>query len=329
MKSSDGNPALPEQIRFLEAEIARWNEVLNKIDPASPSAPTDYQNARVAHGLAQIRLRELYLRARGEGGQTIDSYIDTDQENLDQLRVLMPEFRVLMPLVHELYDRSQALIPPDEPSSVTVGRTLLVCHKSFLAAAAAIGRRHPDDAGPLTRRAVEATCLMVAINHDPQNLERWTAAEERLARWSARHKGKRTPRLRPLGIRYPDHPVLEELRRYEGILSDAFVHFTPEFIAGQNWRQTDHGERVVVELMFLEGDQRVIERELLILTAIHDRILCLLDECAHGAFSSDPQWRAAREQLERRGAALGELFSRAILPNDDDRHERDPRTADP
>jgi hypothetical protein len=303
---------LEERIRASEAEVTRYEEAVRQIDLASPTAREDFENARVATGLARLRLADLQARARGEIGQSIDSYLDTDQENLDRLRVLLPEFRVLMPLIHELYDRSQELIPPDDPASVALGRTVLICHKSFLAAAAAIARRHPDDAGPLTRRAIEAASVAVAINHDPQNLERWTAAEERLARWNARHKGKRPARLRPLGIRYPEHPVLEELRRYEGILSDAFVHFTPEFIAGQTWRQTDHGERVIVELIFLEANQRVIERELLVLAAIHHRILGLVDECCRGAFSRDSQWSAASEQLAHRGAALGELFSRAI-----------------
>ncbi len=64
MKLEDEDPTLAEQIRSLEAEVARWNDVLGKINPASPTAPTDYQNARVASGLARIRLNELQLRAR-------------------------------------------------------------------------------------------------------------------------------------------------------------------------------------------------------------------------------------------------------------------------
>jgi hypothetical protein len=320
-ESADQDPMLAEQIRALDAEVTRWNEVLGRINPASPTAKQDYENARVARGLARLRLAELQLRARGEIGQTIDRYLDTDQENLDRLRVLLPEFRVLMPLIHELYDLSHQLIPPDDPSSMMFGRGLLMCHKSFLAAAAAIARCHPDDAAPLTRRAIEAAGVVVAIKHDPQNLERWRAAERRLARWDARLRRTRPPHLKGLGIKYPDHPVLDELRRYEGILSDAFVHFTPEFIAGQTWKHMDHGARILVELQFLEVDQRVLERELVVLGAIHHRILGLFDEYCNRAFSRDQRWCTTSEEIARQGAALGMLFRQATLPSEDERSQ--------
>ena len=281
----------------------------------------DFENARVEHGLAKIRLEDAERRTRGERGQSIDNYLDIDQENLDRLRVLLPHFRALMPVIHQLYDRSQELIPPDDPFSIILGRSLLICHKSFLAAAGTIARRHPDDAAPLTRRAIEAASFAVAVKHDPKNVERWSAAEQRLARWTARHQGSRVPRLRPLGIRYPENAVLEELRQYEGVLSDAFVHFTPEFIEGQTWRRTDHGERVIVDLIFLETNQRIIEREVIMLAAIHDRILDLFDECVSGAFSNDATWKAAKDQLTRRGAALGELFRRALPPDQNEAKE--------
>jgi hypothetical protein len=68
----------------------------------------------------------------------------------------------------------------------------------------------------------------------------------------------------------------------------------------------------LVELQFLEVDQRVIERELIVLGAIHHRILDLFDEYCDRAFSRDQRWRTTSEEIARRGAALGGLFRRAM-----------------
>jgi hypothetical protein len=307
MSGAGGEHSTPaDQIRALEAEVIKWDEVLGRIDPASPTAQADFENARVARGLARLRLVDFQQRARGDPARTLDSYLETDQVNLDRIRVLLPHFRVLMPSIHDLYELSRLLIPAD--SSRVFGYSLLLCHKSFLAAAGTIARRHPDDAAAITRRAIEVISLALAIHADPQNLERWRATDSRISRWDARLQGQRPPRLESERIRYPKHPVLEELRRYLGILSDAFVHFTPEFVAGQPWRQETRGERLAVELPFLEVNQAVIERELLVLGATHHRILKLFDEIYGGTFSRDERWAELEAQAVARGAALGSLF---------------------
>jgi len=238
---------------------------------------------------------------------SLDDFIDADQQNLDRIRTLLPHFRELMPQMHELYQRSLDLVPKD---ALVFGRSLLLCHKSLLSAAAMIGRRHPDDAAAITRRAIETARVALAVKHDAKNLERWKNAEQRLARWAARGQGKRPKPVKDI-IQYPaGHAGQEELLRYFGLLSDAFVHFTPEFVETQGWRHQTRGEYGYVELPYLETDQRSIERHLLILGGVHMRIVDILDECFDGALSGDDEWRRRRADVAERGARLGELFAR-------------------
>jgi hypothetical protein len=100
---------------------------------------------------------------------SLDSYLDNDQHNLDQIRSQLPHFRELMPRLHTPYEASRTLIP--RHSAVVFGRCLVLCHKCFLSAAAAIGRRHPDDAAAATRRAIETVTLALAYKLDRKNLE--------------------------------------------------------------------------------------------------------------------------------------------------------------
>ena len=203
---------------------------------------------------------------------SLDSYLDNDQHNLEQIRGQLPHFRELMPQVHKLYEMSRTRIPRD--SAVVFGRCLLLCHKCFLSAAAAIGRRHPDDAAASSRRAIETVTLALAYKLDPKNLEEWQQSEERLKRWEERHEGKKPTRI---SVQYSAavrrHEALEKLKRYEGILSDAFVHFTPESVVMQAFRESTEGATTTIELPYLETDQKIIEQQLLQLADIHHRIL--------------------------------------------------------
>ena len=106
------------------------------------------------------------MRKKGQGQKTpqmlsLDAFIKGDQHNLDQIRQNLPEFRDLMPLIHNLYSRAIQLVP--RQTAPLFGQTLLLCHKAFLCAAVTIGRRHPDDAAPITRRAIEAASVAVAV----------------------------------------------------------------------------------------------------------------------------------------------------------------------
>jgi len=238
---------------------------------------------------------------------SLDSYLDADQENLNQIRRKLPHFRELMPRVHKLYEVSRSLIPLD--SKRVFGRCLLLCHKCFLSAGAAIGRRHPDDAAGTTRRAIETVTLALAYKLDPTNLEQWQQSEARLERWRQRHEGIKPKTIR---VKYSEavlrHEGLEKLKTYEGILSDSFVHFTPESVVMQAFRETDEGSKTTIELPFLETDQKIIEQQLLHLTDIHNRIINIFDECYDRRFSRDAAWQAASSDLAREGAAASEHY---------------------
>ncbi|MGH7386620.1 MAG: hypothetical protein ACREKG_15690 [Candidatus Rokuibacteriota bacterium] len=109
-------------------------------------------------------------------------------------------------------------------------------------------------------------------------------------------------------VKYPDAPRLESLRRYVGTLSDAFVHYTPEFAAGHDWRTEMRGDGGCLELPYLTVDQRVIEEQLLLLGGIHVNALDLFDECFEHHFAKDAGWARTRVDVERRAAALAQAM---------------------
>ena len=176
-------------------------------------------------------------------------------------------------------------------------RSFMLCDKAMLSAAAMIGRGHPDDAGPITRRAIEIATTTAAILHKPANLQAWKASEERGARWEARARGE-TPKTLRVHISWPDHPLIEELRHQVGVLSDVSAHFTPEYELGQGWHhEFVEGEKVKVSLAQHSRDERELRKALIDLVAIHDKILRLFDWCLEGAFSANERWRHLRTSL--------------------------------
>jgi hypothetical protein len=163
----------------------------------------------------------------------IEKFLKNDEYNLREIRTRLPYFTELMPRVHNLYSRSIDVVPrAADGLTLLFAQSLLLCHKAFLCAAATIGRRHPEDAAPITRRAIEVTSLAIAVKATPANFEKWQGYEARLKRWADRRAGKKPRPFYP-DIKYPPNPRLEDLRAYMGTLSDAFVHYTPEFAAGQ------------------------------------------------------------------------------------------------
>ena len=222
---------------------------------------------------------------------SLDDFITNDQYNLQQIQKTLPHFRDLMPAVHALYSRSLVLVPTDiEP---IFGQSLLLVHKAFLCAAATIGRRHPDDAAPITRRAIEAVSLAVAAKAERGTLARRQDYERRRARWMARRTGAKPPRL-DSRVKYP--ASLDRIRKYLGMLSDAYVHFTPEFAGGHEWRKDRRGDDVFAELPYMTLDVNLIATELLMLGVLHLQMIDLFNrECFGRAFDSDEEWGTLRK----------------------------------
>lgn len=91
-----------------------------------------------------------------------------------------PPFAVLLPIVHDLYVMTARLVPTDNQFAPFV----LIGDKEFLAAASLIGQAQPDEAAPITRRAIEMARAVAAFKKDSENIKKWTAFPERIARWS-------------------------------------------------------------------------------------------------------------------------------------------------
>ncbi len=244
---------------------------------------------------------------------SIDRYLQAEQQNLDDIRTI-PHFNALVPLLDTLYECSFGLVPSS--GSLYHGRLLLVCHKSLLSAAALIARLQPENAAPVTRRSIEAALLASAIRYNSANVKEWQAFEQRTARWNARAEGDRPKPLKPK-IAYPkgDEKV-ERLLAQLGMISDAFVHLTPESMMNLSWRTKDDGPHVAtVYLSYFTTNRNLIERELIFLASVHATSLDIFDECYKGAFRANPEWNRLRNEVEKRGYAL----SRQWEPHGKDR----------
>ena len=82
------------------------------------------------------------------------------------------------------------------------------------------------------------------------------------------------------------------------------MHFTPEYVSGQQWRAQAEGDHGFVELPFMSSDQEEIERELVMLCSVHLLILSLLDECLDRALSGHQEWNRERHEVAARAQRL-------------------------
>jgi hypothetical protein len=94
----------------------------------------------------------------------------------------------LMEAIDELYcvgPQKSPFLPPGAPGDEQrriFAQCFFVCHRTFLSAATATGSGLPEDGEAITRRALEAARMCLAIKVDPANLEAWLSAEKRLER---------------------------------------------------------------------------------------------------------------------------------------------------
>jgi len=106
---------------------------------------------------------------------------------------------------------------------------------------------------------------------------------------------------------------MKKLNEEHGILSDSFVHFTPEYYSSQNWRvKGTDAQPNTVELLYFISDQKTLERELIHLGDTHARIINVIDHCLDSTFSRDHDWKSIAAKLVRDGGKFGELFAQAL-----------------
>jgi hypothetical protein len=250
--------------------------------------------------------------AKAEGWTvSFSEYFAAQADHIQQITQLPVFTKVIMPL-DELYRLSLDLVPPS--SKPHFGRFLLVCHKAFTSAASTIARGQPDDSQGVTRRACEAARIARATKHRPENLEAWQSYEERLARWHAREKNEKPKPLRPDIQDPPGNEFVPKLMERIGMYSDAAVHFTPEFMAGQSWRNDLGAELVNVNLRYFEPSQEEIQRAFADLAATHVLVLRAFDECYDNAFRKSQEWVQRLNHVSEMGLAF---FSPPAQENND------------
>jgi hypothetical protein len=103
--------------------------------------------------------------------------------------------------------------------------------------------------------------------------------------------------------------MYDELGRLLGILSDASVHFTPEFYTSLNWevRRTSQTEGEIY-LEYFQNSVRDVERHFMTLGAAHGTILKAFDRCYDGLLQRDVVAHRAIGEFWRVGNELAEAF---------------------
>lgn len=243
------------------------------------------------------------VAARFPRQMSISEYFDAQKENLRSSSLWEP-FVTIFPLVDKLYVDAIRLTPSG-PSPL-FGQLLLICHKSFLSAASLIGQAQPEDAGPITRRAIEAARFAAATKTNPEKAKEWMASRERLQRWIDRQQGKK-PKW--LDNKFAEiHPgiklMIDKLMEMHGVLSDTEVHFTPEFVSRLAWDRRNES----MYLNYFTKDPRELERTIVLTSATHLNILEVIDWCFDGALKSNADWLTSLNRVRQSGAALAKKF---------------------
>ncbi len=223
---------------------------------------------------------------------SLDEYVATQQRNLEAITT-SPHYSRLIETVDHMYRTTLDLGAAHSPREC-FGKMLLMCHKSLLSAATLIARGQPEDAVPISRRAIEIGQLAVAVHLDSQNYVKWLDWTRRTARHAARMKGER-PKNEPghkWGKEVLEHPLLAELRTFLGIASDYYAHFTPEFEGNLAWsEEVKPDEDLTTQLEYFDTTMRTINCAFLSLATIHLRLLDVFNACFGGGLESDGGWR--------------------------------------
>jgi len=218
-------------------------------------------------------------------------------------------FEHLIPAADAAYRAAISCVPRD--ATPMFGRITLIGHKALLSAAVLIAKLLPEDSVGITRRALEAARFALAMKINPENAFEWTAYQQRHDRWLQRQQGQKPQPFTPHFIDVRDDAQYDEIGRLLGILSDASVHFTPEFYTSLNWQvrrtsETD-GE---IHLEYFQNSVRDVERHFMTLGVAHTTILMVLDRCYDGRFQQVDEAKRCMDEFWRIGKDLSEVFKR-------------------
>lgn len=240
----------------------------------------------------------------------IDQFTDAARRNFETFSV-HPFYAQGVRALDAAYETAIRSLPPaDHP--VIYGRLLLVCHKHMVSAANLIASCLPEDSTGVTRRAAEAAKVATAIRLNDANTQAWLSFEERNERWIRRQSNEKP---KPFHVQFEDlkgDECSEALDNYIGVLSDAYVHFTPEFYSTLCWEVTidEHREGGQIFLNYFQANTREVERHLVLLMAVHGRILQAFDRCVQGHLYEQPAFKAAVDHLWRTAKSLNDDYER-------------------
>jgi hypothetical protein len=236
---------------------------------------------------------------------------DFANANLQNLRKGMETvyFVELCGALDEAY-RAGMHAPSLEDGSLFLKRLFLICDKAFRSAVCLIASGQPEDSVGISRRAIEAARTALAVKVNPANGEKWIAEHKRLERWAARlSKEKPGSSFRVTFQGLENDALANDLGLFLGILSDAYVHFTPEFYSMLSWSET-HGSDGNGQMLlnYFHTDWREIERHYIMLGAVHGLILKTFDRCFDGKLIAYDAHREAIERFWRIGKALKDEY---------------------
>jgi hypothetical protein len=247
----------------------------------------------------------------------MDRYLQAHFGNL-QANVQRPYFEQIICPLGEAYVAAIAVMPRIE-APLIFGRFMLICDKSMRTAAMLIASCQPEDSVGITRRALECAKTALAIKLDNANVANWLSQEERLARWAARQEGRRpkTFRVDLDGVR--GDSLIDQLGDMIGILSDASVHFTPEFYGNLAWElnvdEGGHGGHIM--LNYFHTSDREIERHFLSLAAAHGLMLNAFDRCTDGKLAQDASFNNKMNRFWRISKQFNDAY-RERYPDSDE-----------
>jgi hypothetical protein len=243
------------------------------------------------------------------GAMSLDEYVATQHRNLEAIKGSLHYSR-LIETVDRLYRTTFDLIPAHCPR-ICFGKMLLMCHKSLLSAATLIARGQPEDAAPISRRAIEIGHLAVAVHLDSQNYVKWLDEERRITRHEERRKGQR-PKNEPAqkwGKEVLEHPLLSDLRTFLGMISDSDAHFTPEFEGRLPWLdEAEPGDSLTILLEYFDTNKRTIHCAFLSLAAIHLKLLDVFNACFKDGLQRDGGWLLLKTTAWAIGGELASEF---------------------
>lgn len=228
----------------------------------------------------------------------IQAHIDNLQRGAETLY-----FRSLMAALDETY-RDAIRAMPAEGVPTIFGKFLLICDKSMRSAAMLITARQPEDSVAITRRAIETAQTALAIKLNDANAMNWLSGAERMERWAARESNEKPAFFKAKLEDVRRDPLMDELGKFLGVLSDAYVHFTPEFYSTLAWetRINTNGVGGQIFLNYFHTDDREVGRHYNLLAAVHGLILKAFDRCVDGRLAGNSEYAPslARFQMTRK-----------------------------